>query len=146
MYGAGLLLQDAQGPPGDTEDGGKPGGKDAGGDDEDDEGDLFAEDDGVASGAGQVPIDGAAEAPEHDDRRDARQAEGFRKANTGLSDMYDDSQGYYNFRVGELMGGRCGPRCRSTAASLLVVGDRQPVLFLMKDEHAAMSLRGAGSA
>lgn len=77
--------------------------------DDDDGGDIFAEDEDGGSEGGAVPIDGAAEAPVHDDRRDARQAEGFRKANTGLSDMYDDSQGYYNFRVGELMGGRCVP-------------------------------------
>lgn len=77
-------------------------------DDDDDDGDLFAEDDDADAGVVDVAMDGAVEAPVHDDRRDARQAEGFRKANTGLSDMYDDSQGYYNFRVGELMGGRCG--------------------------------------
>lgn len=112
-----LLLQGAEGPPGGTEDAAKPADKDAGGDDDDDEGDLFAEDDDGASGAAQMMIDGAAEAPVHDDRRDARQAEGFRKANTGLSDMYDDSQGYYNFRVGELMGGRCGLCCSSIAGS-----------------------------
>lgn len=76
-------------------------------DDDDEDGDLFAEDDDADARVGEMAIDGAAEAPVHDDRRDARQAEGFRKANTGLSDMYDDSQGYYNFRVGELMGSRC---------------------------------------
>jgi serine/threonine protein kinase len=51
-------------------------------------------------------MDAAAEAPANDDRRDARQAENFRKTTTGLNDMYDDVQGYYNFRVGELMGSR----------------------------------------
>eukprot|EP00892_Ulva_mutabilis_P012676 jgi/Ulvmu1/9781/UM056_0021.1 len=73
---------------------------------DDDDGDLFAEDEKMHVHVEDMAIDGTAEASMHDDRRDARQAEGFRKANTGLSDMYDDSQGYYNFRVGELMGGR----------------------------------------
>lgn len=73
----------------------------------DKDGDLFASDEESDKQAG-AQVDGAAEAPVNDDRRDARQAENFRKANTGLNDMYDDSQGYYNFRVGELMGSRCG--------------------------------------
>ena len=75
--------------------------------DDDDDGDLFASDD-EADHEAAGKVDGAAEAPVNDDRRDARQAENFRKATTGLTDMYDDSQGYYNFRVGEVMGSRCG--------------------------------------
>lgn len=74
--------------------------------DEDDDGDLFASDDEADHQGAGAKVDGAAEAPANDDRRDARQAENFRKATTGLNDMYDDSQGYYNFRVGELMNSR----------------------------------------
>jgi hypothetical protein len=74
-------------------------------DGDDADGDLFASDD-EADHQVDAKVDGAAEAPANDDRRDARQAENFRKATTGLADMYDDSQGYYNFRVGELMGSR----------------------------------------
>ena len=82
--------------------GGKPRVADENGDDG---GDLFASDD-EADHEVAARVDGAAEAPANDDRRDARQAENFRKATTGLNDMYDDSQGYYNFRVGEVMGSR----------------------------------------
>jgi hypothetical protein len=49
---------------------------------------------------------GVAEIPGNDDREVVIQAEQFRKTTTGRNDMYDDSQGYYNFMVGEVMAGR----------------------------------------
>jgi hypothetical protein len=92
------------------------------GDDDDNEGDIFNvggdDDDGIVRGG--AAGEGRDQRPEgaegvvgdghvgDDDRLRVKQAEQFRKTNAGLSDMYDDSEGYYNFRVGEVMGGRCG--------------------------------------
>ena len=66
------------------------------GDEDDDGDDIFAVD-------ADEPKAGATDAAAGDAGGGKQQ----RQTNTGLSDMYDDSEGYYNFRVGEVMAGRC---------------------------------------
>lgn len=71
------------------------------------DGGIFAvddDDDAPAAGGAQ---DVVPELEAGDDRLRVKQAAQASKTNAGLSDMYDDSQGYYNFRVGEVMAGRC---------------------------------------
>ena len=55
----------------------------------------------------QQVVSGDARGDAGDDRLRVKQAAAFTKTNAGLSDAYDDSEGYYNFRVGEVMAGRC---------------------------------------
>jgi hypothetical protein len=68
---------------------------------------IFAVDDDDDEANAQASlVDAVAEVEAPDDRPRVKQAVQFTKTNAGLHDMFDDSHGYYNFRVGEVMAGR----------------------------------------
>jgi hypothetical protein len=72
---------------------------------DEDSGIFAVDDDDDEANANANHVDAIAEVEASDDRPCVKQAVQFTK--TGLHDMYDDSHGYYNFRVGEVMAGRC---------------------------------------
>ena len=111
--------------------------------DDDPDADIFAvdddDDDKVKSNAaqdagnaipGEVAAGGGEDARAADDRQRVKEAQQFRKTNAGLNDMYDDAQGYYNFRVGEIMAGRCGSASALPAVSAICRGGSPAALLL----------------